>query len=180
MNPPRICVFAGSSPGSDPAYAAAARELGAELPARDLGLVFGGEATGLMGAVADGALAAGGEAIGVIPRLISGGGSPHPGVDQRFVDTLGERKQLMADLSGAFVALPGGLGTLDELTEMVTWTQLGVHRKQVVMLDVSGYWTPFAALLDVMVAGGLLQPAGRALLRFESSPAAALDAAVER
>jgi uncharacterized protein (TIGR00730 family) len=177
--PSRICVFAGSAHGSDPSYATVAHELGAELAARGLGLVFGGETAGLMGAVADGALAAGGKAIGVIPRLPSWDGAPHPGVEQRFVDTLAERKQLMADLADAFIALPGGLGTLDELTEMVTWGQLGIQRKRVVMLDVRGYWTPFAALLDAMVAAGFLQPAGRALLHFESSAAAAVDAAVE-
>lgn len=178
--PSRICVFAGSAHGSDPAFATAARDLGAELAARNLGLVFGGETAGLMGAVADGALAAGGKAIGVIPRLPSWDGAPHPGVEQRFIDTLAERKQLMADLADAFIALPGGLGTLDELTEMVTWGQLGIQRKRVVMLDARGYWTPFAELLDAMVAAGFLQQAGRALLRFESSPAAAVDAAVER
>jgi uncharacterized protein (TIGR00730 family) len=177
--PSRICVFAGSAHGSDPAFATAARDLGAELAARGLGLVFGGETAGLMGAVADGALAAGGKAIGVIPRLPSWDGAPHPGVEQRFVDTLAERKQLMADLADAFIALPGGLGTLDELTEMVTWGQLGIQRKRVVMLDVRGYWTPFDALLDAMVAAGFLQPEGRALLHFESSAAAAVDAAIK-
>jgi uncharacterized protein (TIGR00730 family) len=177
-SPHRICVFAGSSPGADPAFAFAARELGAELAARDLGLVFGGEAAGLMGAVADGALAGGGEVIGVVPHLLSGSGTPQPGADLRYVDTLAERKQLMADLADGFVALPGGLGTLDELTEVVTWTQLGVHDKHVVLLDVAGYWAPFAQLLEAMATTGFLQPAGRALLRFEDSPAAAIDAAI--
>jgi len=174
--PPRVCVFAGSGVGSDPAFAAAARELGAALAARELGLVFGGEASGLMGAVADGAVGAGGEAIGVIPRFLADIGTPHPGAEIRLVDTLAERKLLMADLAAGFVALPGGLGTLDELTEMVTWTQLGVHDKPLVLLEVLGCWTKLGELLDSMVANGFLHPEGRALLRFETDPAAALDA----
>lgn len=171
----RVCVFAGSGVGADPAFAAAAHELGAALAARDLGLVFGGEATGLMGAVADGAVDAGGEAIGVIPNFLADTGTPHPGAEIRLVDTLAERKQLMADLSIGFVALPGGLGTLDELTEMVTWTQLGVHDKPLVLLDVLGCWAKLAELLDSMVANGFVRTEARALLRFESDPAAALD-----
>jgi uncharacterized protein (TIGR00730 family) len=176
MNPARVCVFAGSGVGNDPRFAAAARELGAALAARDLGLVFGGEATGLMGAVADGAIEAGGNAIGVIPRFLADIGIPHPGAEIRLVDTLGERKQLMADLAAGFVALPGGLGTLDELTEMVTWTQLGVHAKPVVLLDVCGCWSELASLLDSMVSNGFLRTEARALLRFEADPAGALDA----
>jgi uncharacterized protein (TIGR00730 family) len=171
-----VCVFAGSGTGNDPAFATAARELGAALAARDLGLVFGGEAAGLMGAVADGTVEAGGEAIGVIPRFLADVGTPHPGAEIRLVDTLAERKLLMADLAAGFVALPGGLGTLDELTEMVTWTQLGVHDKPLVLLDVLDCWARLEELLDSMVANGFLRPAARALLRFESDPAAALDA----
>ncbi|HTT95862.1 MAG TPA: TIGR00730 family Rossman fold protein [Solirubrobacterales bacterium] len=174
--PPRVCVFAGSGVGTDPAFAAAARELGATLAARDLGLVFGGEAAGLMGAVADGAVEGGGEVIGVIPRFLADIGSPYPGADIRLVDTLAERKLLMADLAAGFVALPGGLGTLDELTEMVTWTQLGVHDKPLVLLDVLGCWAKLRELLDSMVADGFLRPEARALLRFATSPAAAVAA----
>ena len=174
--PRRVCVFAGSRVGADPAFAAAARELGGLLAARDLGLVFGGEATGLMGAVADGATAAGGEAIGIIPRFLADIGTPHPGAEIRLVDTLAERKLLMAELSAGFVALPGGLGTLDELTEMVTWTQLGVHDKPLALINVHGCWTKLEELLDSMVADGFLRPAVRALLRFEPDPAAALAA----
>jgi uncharacterized protein (TIGR00730 family) len=174
--PRRICVFASSGTGTDPAFAAAARELGAKLAARDLGLVFGGEAAGLMGAVADGAIDAGGEAIGVVPTFLAERGSPHPGAEIRLVDTLADRKRVMAELSIGFVALPGGLGTLDELTEMVTWTQLGVHDKPLVLLDVLGCWTKLGELLDAMVANGFLRPATRALLRLETDPAAALDA----
>jgi len=178
MNPPRVCVFAGSGAGDDPAFAAAARELGAALAARDLGLVFGGESAGLMGAVADGTLEAGGTVIGVIPHFLADAGTPHPGAEIRLVDTLGERKKLMADLSAGFVALPGGLGTLDELTEMATWTQLGVHDKPLVLLDVADCWRELASLLDAMVANGFLRPEGRALFEFATDPAAAVAAVV--
>ena len=174
----RVCVFCGSSMGADPAYATAARDLGAAIAGRGLGLVFGGTGAGLMQAVADGALEAGGEVIGVMPSFLADGAGAHPGVEIRVVDTLADRKALMADLAAGFVALPGGLGTLDELVEMVTWTQLGVHDKPLVLLDVLGYWSKFEELLDSMVTAGFLRPEGRALLRFESDPAAAV-AAVE-
>lgn len=177
-SPRRVCVFAGSQDGADPAFATAARELGATLAARDLGLVFGGTEAGLMQAVADGAIEAGGEAIGVMPRFLAERATSHPGAEIRLVDTLAERKLVMADLSVGFIALPGGLGTLDELAEMVTWTQLGVHEKPLVLLDVLGYWAKLEELLDSMVAGGFLRPEGRALLRLESDPATAV-AAVE-
>jgi uncharacterized protein (TIGR00730 family) len=176
--PARVCVFAGSGVGNDPAFAAAARELGAALAGRGLGLVFGGESAGLMGAVADGALAAGGDVIGVIPRFLLDIGTPYPGIEMRVVDTLAERKLLMAELSTGFVALPGGLGTLDELTEMVTWTQLGVHDKPLVLLDVADCWRELATLLDAMVANGFLRPENRALLQFATDPAAAVGAVV--
>jgi uncharacterized protein (TIGR00730 family) len=172
----RICVFCGSSLGADPAYAAAAHDLGAAIAKRDLGLVFGGTGSGLMQAVADGALEAGGEVIGVMPGFLADGA--HPGVEIRVVDSLTDRKILMADLAVGFVALPGGLGTLDELAEMVTWTQLGVHDKPLVLLDVLGYWTKLEVLLDSMVAAGFLRPENRALLPLETDPAAAV-AAVE-
>jgi uncharacterized protein (TIGR00730 family) len=174
--PRRVCVFAGSSVGADPAYLAAAHELGGALAGRGLGLVFGATGAGLMGAVADGAIEAGGEVIGVTPRFLAEVADDHPGVEIRVVDTLAERKLLMANLAAGFIALPGGLGTLDELAEMATWTQLGVHDKPLVLLDVLGYWSKLAELLDSMVAAGFLRPEGRALLRFESDPAAALDA----
>ncbi|HXF32256.1 MAG TPA: TIGR00730 family Rossman fold protein [Solirubrobacterales bacterium] len=176
--PRRVAVFAGASGGADPAFVAAAHQLGAELAGRGLGLVFGGTGSGLMGAVADGATEAGGEAIGVMPGFLAEVAIAHPEVEIRLVDTLAERKLLMADLSAGFVALPGGLGTLDELVEMVTWSQLGVQDKPLVLLDVLGYWAKFEELLDSMVANGFLRPEGRALLRFESDPAAAV-AAVE-
>jgi hypothetical protein len=176
MTPRRVCVFAGSSVGTDPAFLDAAHELGGALAGRGLGLVFGATGAGLMGAVADGAVEAGGEVIGVTPRFLAEVTEDLPGVEIRLVDTLAERKLLMADLAAGFIALPGGLGTLDELAEMATWTQLGVHDKRVVLLDVRGYWSKLEELLNSMVESGFLRPEGRALLRFESDPAAALDA----
>lgn len=178
MNPPRVGVFCGSSMGADPAFATAAHELGVAIGGRGLGLVFGGTGAGLMQAVADGALEAGGEVIGVMPSFLVDGAGAHPKVEIRVVDTLADRKLLMADLSGAFVALPGGLGTLDELVEMVTWTQLGIHDKPLVLLDVLGYWSKLAELLDSMVATGFLSAEGRGLLQFAADPAGAV-AAVE-
>jgi uncharacterized protein (TIGR00730 family) len=172
----RVCVFSGASMGNDPAFAAAAHELGAAIAARGLGLVFGGTGAGLMRAVADGALEAGGEVIGVMPDFLADRAEAHPAVELRVVDTLTDRKRLMADLAVGFVALPGGLGTLDELAEMVTWTQLGVHDKPLVLLDVLGYWSKFEELVDSMLANGFLRPEGRALLRFETDPGAAVDA----
>jgi uncharacterized protein (TIGR00730 family) len=143
----RVCVFCGASSGRVPAYADAARAFGAALAARGLGLVYGGGRVGLMGAVADGALAAGGEVIGVIPQELVDRELAHSGVTElRVVASLHERKALMAELSDAFVALPGGFGTLDELMEQLTWSQLGLHEKPVALFDVEGYWRPLIAL----------------------------------
>jgi hypothetical protein len=143
----RVCVFCGASSGRRAAYAGAARTFGALLAERGLGLVYGGGRVGLMGAVADGALAGGGEVIGVIPQELVDRELAHGGLtDLRVVGSLHERKALMAELSDAFVALPGGFGTLDELMEQLTWAQLGLHRKPVGLLDVEGYWAPLIAL----------------------------------
>jgi uncharacterized protein (TIGR00730 family) len=143
----RVCVFCGASSGRRAAYAAAARTFGALLAERGLGLVYGGGRVGLMGAVADGALAGGGEVIGVIPQELVDRELAHGGLTElRVVGSLHERKALMAELSDAFVALPGGFGTLDELMEQLTWAQLGLHRKPVGLLDVEGYWAPLIAL----------------------------------
>lgn len=143
----RVCVFCGASSGRVPAYAEAARSFGAALAARGLGLVYGGGRVGLMGAVADAALAAGGEVIGVIPQELVDRELAHDGVtDLRVVGSLHERKAHMAELSDAFVALPGGFGTLDELMEQLTWSQLGLHAKPVALFDVEDYWRPLIAL----------------------------------
>jgi uncharacterized protein (TIGR00730 family) len=172
----RVLVFCGSSPGARPEYAQAAGELGALIARRGLGLVYGGASVGLMGAVADGALAAGGEVIGVIPRQLVKREIAHTGLtDLREVGTMHERKALMAELSDAVIALPGGTGTLDELFELFTWSQLGLHRMPIGLLDVAGYWQPLLAMLDHMVAERLLRSEHRETLLVDTDPAALLD-----
>jgi uncharacterized protein (TIGR00730 family) len=143
----RVCVFCGASSGRVPTYAEAARAFGTAAAARGLGLVYGGGRVGLMGAVADAALAAGGEVVGVIPQELFDRELAHRGLTElRVVGSLHERKAAMADLADAFVALPGGFGTLDELMEQLTWSQLGLHDKPIGLLDVEGYWRPLIAL----------------------------------
>lgn len=171
-----VCVFCGSSSGSDERFAEAARELGAAVAERGLDLVYGGGQVGLMGEVADAALGAGGRVVGVIPSGLFSREVAHPGLTELHeVASMHERKALMYDRSDAFIALPGGFGTLDELCEVLTWTQLGLHAKPSVLLDVDGFWDPFVALLDGMTVAGLLKPANRALLAVRDAPAAALD-----
>ena len=176
----RVLVFCGSSPGARPEYTAAAAELGRLLAARNLGLVYGGARVGLMGAVADAALAAGGEVIGVIPRQLIEHEIAHTGLtDLREVSTMHERKALMAELSDAVIALPGGTGTLDELFELFTWSQLGLHRMPIGVLDVAGYWQPLLAMLDHMVAERLLRAEHRDTLLVQREPGPLLDALLE-
>jgi uncharacterized protein (TIGR00730 family) len=163
--PRRICVFCGSSPGRDPAYLAAARTVGSRLAERGIGVVYGGSRVGLMGAVADAALDADGEVIGVIPQGLVDRELAHTGLTElRTVGTLHERKAVMAELSDAFIALPGGLGTLEELAEVTSWAQLGLHAKPIGLLDVDDYWDDLLAWLDHAVETGFLAPADRALL----------------
>jgi uncharacterized protein (TIGR00730 family) len=160
-----VCVFCGSNPGARPEYAEAARLLGERIAGRGLRLVYGGGGIGLMGVVADAALAAGGEVVGVIPQHLVDRELAHPGVtDLRITGSMHERKALMADRSDAFVALPGGYGTCDELFEIVTWAQLGIHRKPVGLLNVNGFFTPLLGWLDHIVGEGLLKPKHRELL----------------
>jgi uncharacterized protein (TIGR00730 family) len=143
----RVCVFCGASSGRLPDYAEAARAFGAAAAARGLGIVYGGGRVGLMGAVADAALGAGGEVIGVIPQELVDRELAHGGLTElHVVGSLHERKALMAELSDAFVALPGGFGTLDELLEQLTWSQLGLHAKPVGLFEVQEYWRPLIAL----------------------------------
>jgi uncharacterized protein (TIGR00730 family) len=145
----RILVFCGSSPGRLPQYADAAVALGRLLAERGLGVVYGGASVGMMGAVADGALAAGGEVIGVIPQRLLESEIAHAGVTKlHIVDTMHERKALMAELSDAVIALPGGSGTLEELFEVFTWSQLGLFHKPIGILDVEGYWQPLLSFLE--------------------------------
>jgi uncharacterized protein (TIGR00730 family) len=167
----RVCVFCGSSAGVDPAYAESARATGRLLAERGLGLVYGGGNVGLMGIVADAALAAGGEVIGVIPEALMRMEVGHLGLSRlHVVATMHERKALMADLSDAFIALPGGIGTLEELFEVWTWGQLGLHPKPLGLLDVAGYYGHLHAFLDHTVAQGFLKNRHRAMVAVESEP----------
>ena len=160
-----ICVFCGASSGNDPRYAAAAAAVGERLARRGIQLVYGGGRLGLMGAVADGALAAGGRVVGVIPRGLVDRELAHTGVSElRVVETLHQRKAVMAELSDGFIALPGGLGTLEELAEVLSWAQLDLHAKPIGLLDVGGYFAPFEAFLDHAVAEGFIAERHRRLL----------------
>jgi uncharacterized protein (TIGR00730 family) len=172
----RLCVFCGSSTGRQPAYAQTARALGAELVRRGLGLVYGGGSVGLMGVIADAVLAEGGEVIGVLPRGLVGKELGHEGLTElHLVDSMHERKALMASLADGFVALPGGLGTLEEILEILTWAQLGIHRKPVGLVDVEGYWSGLLALVRHAVGEGFIRPEYAALLLVDPAPAALLD-----
>jgi uncharacterized protein (TIGR00730 family) len=160
-----ICVFCGANSGTDPRYPAAAAAVGERLATRGIQLVYGGGRLGLMGAVADAALAAGGRVVGVIPRGLVDRELAHPRVSElRIVDTLHERKAVMAELSDAFVALPGGLGTLEELAEVLSWAQLDLHAKPIGLLDVGGYFASLEAFLDHAVTEGFLAERHRRLL----------------
>jgi uncharacterized protein (TIGR00730 family) len=172
----RLCVFCGSSPGNGDQYLAGARGLGRALTERGIGLVYGGASVGCMGAIADAVLQSGGEVIGVIPRVLVEREIAHPGLsDLRIVQTLHERKALMAELAGGFVALPGGAGTLDELFEAWTWAQLGLHRKPVGLLNVAGYYDQLAGFLDHALGAGFLNAEHRGMLAIESDPQALLN-----
>jgi uncharacterized protein (TIGR00730 family) len=172
----RICVFCGSSPGRSPAFAQAAVELGQIIVARGLGLVYGGASVGLMGKLADTVLQAGGEVIGVIPDTLIRYEVAHRGLpDLRVVRSMAERKTLMAELSDGFISLPGGTGTLDEMTEMLTWSQLGEHDKPSGLLDVDGFYSNLIAFLDHAVEERFLRPEHRAMLIVETSANALLD-----
>jgi uncharacterized protein (TIGR00730 family) len=172
----RICVFCGSSPGRDPRHLEAARLMGRTLVARGHGLVYGGGSVGLMGAVADAALAAGGEVIGVIPQVLQIRELAHRSLTAlHVVGSMHERKALMAELSEGFVALPGGMGTLEELAEVLTWAQLGLHARPVGLLDVAGYYQALATFFDQAVTAGFLRPEHRRLLLMGEEPAALLD-----
>lgn len=173
----RICVFCASSPGSDSRFIETAKSLGQMLALRSIGLVYGGGNVGLMGAVADGALACNGEVIGVIPRALVERELAHRGVTSlEVVDSMHARKSRMYDLADAFIAMPGGFGTLDELFETLTWAQLGMHQKPIGLLDVAGYWQPLLQMLDCAVAAGLLRHEHRRMLLAESDAGALLDA----
>jgi uncharacterized protein (TIGR00730 family) len=172
----RVCVFCGSSPGARPAYAEATAELARLLVADGLGLVYGGANVGLMAVLADTVLAEGGDAIGVIPQPLVDREIAHPGLsDLRVVGSMHERKALMAELADAFVALPGGLGTLEELFEVYTWSQLGLHSKPCALLDVEGYYSGIAGFLDHAVSERFVRAEHRAMLVVESDTRRLLD-----
>ena len=171
----RVCIYAGSNPGRDPAYAEAAAALAELLAGRGIGIVYGGGKVGLMGVLADAGLAAGAEVLGVMPQALIDREIGHEGLTElHIVDSMHERKALMAELAGAFIALPGGAGTLEELIEIYTWSQLGLHRKPMGVLNVNGYYDGLAALLDHAVGEGFVREAHRAALHFESDPEALL------
>jgi hypothetical protein len=167
----RLCVFCGSKHGVRPAYREAARAMGEALVTAGIDLVYGGGRVGLMGVVADAVLDAGGEVIGVIPEAMSDREIAHYGLtDLHVVKTMHERKALMYNLSDGFVALPGGLGTLEELFEITTWSQLGLHAKPTGLLDVAGFYTPLVAFLDQLVGEGFVSRRHRGLLRVGADP----------
>jgi uncharacterized protein (TIGR00730 family) len=173
----RICVFCGSSSGESPIYLESATRVGEILAREGLGLVYGGSRVGLMGRLADSVLEHGGEVIGVIPRALVNREVAHGGLTElRIVASMHERKAVMAELSDAFIALPGGLGTLEELFEVVTWSQLGLHQKPSGVLDVRGYYQPLIAFLDHAVNEGFLATQHRRMIMLENDP----DALVAR
>jgi hypothetical protein len=176
----RVCVFCGSSPGARPLYADAARRLAEALAGRRLTLVYGGGNVGLMGILADAVLARGAEVIGVIPESLVAWEVAHTGLSElRVVDSMHTRKALMADLADAFIALPGGLGTLEEFLEIVTWAQLGFHDKPIGLLNTDGYFDPLLKLLEHAVAEQFVRPEHRALV-LVAGDAVDLLAAMER
>lgn len=172
----RLAVYCGSSMGTDPAFADTARALGVEMAARGLGLVYGGGRLGLMGVVADAVLEAGGEAFGVIPQALVDLEVAHPGLtDLDVVTSMHERKARMTELCDAFVALPGGIGTLDELFEAWTWNALGYHAKPFALLNVAGFWDGLAGFLDHTTRCGFMSPARREQLLVAGTVDEALD-----
>jgi len=172
-----LCVFCGSSPGADPAFAAAATAMGRAIAQRGLTLVYGGGRVGLMGIVADAALAAGGEAHGVIPTFLADKEVGHDGLTRLDkVSSMHERKARMAELSDGFITLPGGIGTLEEVSEVWTWAQLGLHRKPIGFLNVAGYYEGLFSFVDHAVRSEFLKPAHARILQRATDPEVLLDA----
>jgi len=170
------CVFCGSSPGARAEYREVATALGREIAGRGLRLVYGGASVGLMGAVADAALDAGGEVVGVIPHALAKKEVMHEGLTElRYVDSMHERKAMLGDLADAFIALPGGLGTFEELLEVLTWAQLGIHQRPCGLLNVAGYYDPMLAMIERAVEERFVRAEHRGLLMAASEPAELLD-----
>ena len=175
--PFHVCVFCGARTGVAPAFLEAAAQLGRRIGERGLGLVYGGARVGLMGALADAALASGAPVLGVLPRALSSVEVAHTGLTELIlVDGLHARKARMTAESDAFIALPGGFGTLDELFEALTWAQLGLHTRPLGLLNVDGFWDPLVATIERQVAHGFVTPSDRARLSVEGAPDALLDA----
>ncbi len=172
----RVAVYCGSAAGSDPAFLTEAVALGTAIAAAGLGMVYGGASVGLMGAVADAALAAGAEVIGVLPEVLAGSEIAHAGLTRlEVVPTMHARKARMVKLADAFLILPGGYGTLDELMEIVTWKQLRLHAKPCVLINTAGYWDGLLSFLDSTVAAGFLKPENRKLLQVAENAAEAVE-----
>lgn len=175
----RVCVFCGSRPGTDPAYLDAAKALGTAIASRGMSLVYGGAKVGLMGAVADAALAAGGQVVGIIPKSLVTKEIAHDGLTELFLtESMHERKERMITLSDAFISMPGGFGTYDELFEVLTLAQIGIHDKPQGMLNVKGFFDPLVKLLEHTIAESFAAPQHAGLYVVESTPAALLDALV--
>jgi uncharacterized protein (TIGR00730 family) len=178
-NQKRVAVYCGSANGNDPAFLADARALGAAIAAAGLGLVYGGACVGLMGAVADAALAGGAEAVGVLPEVLADREIAHTGLTRlERVPTMHKRKARMAALADAFIILPGGYGTLEELLEVLAWAQLRIHAKPCILINTSGYWNGLLAFLDTAVAAGFLKVRNRELLQVAANAEEAVGMAV--
>lgn len=176
FDPPYITVFCGSRLGTRPEYVTAAEELGRTLVKNGLGLVYGGGSVGLMGKIADSVLEAGGEVIGVIPEVLSRPEIAHPNLTTlHVVDSMHTRKKMMNDLCGGFIAMPGGIGTFEELFEVLSWAQLRIHAKPIGLLDVAGFWTGLRGLMDGATAEGFINPIHRELLIRAGGPQELLD-----
>jgi len=166
----RVAVFCGSAHGTNPAFAAEARALGAAIAAAGLGLVYGGASAGLMGTIADASLAAGAEVIGVLPAVLSQKEIAHPRLTRlELVKTMHQRKARQVELADAFLVLPGGYGTMDEMIEVITWAQLGMHAKPCILINTTGYWDGFLAFLDTTVSSGFVRPQNRSLVSVAAS-----------
>jgi uncharacterized protein (TIGR00730 family) len=175
---PRICVFCGSADGADPVYLQTARELGERIAAGGMGLVYGGATVGLMGVLANAAIAGGAEVIGVMPDVLMDREIAHPGITHfHVVKTMHERKALMYEHADAFIALPGGYGTLDEFIEIVTWAQLKIHQKPCILINTNGYYDSLLAFLDQAMSQGFLKPENRKLIQVADNAEMALKIA---
>ena len=176
----RVAVYCGSANGTNPAFVAEAQALGAAIAAAGLGMVYGGASAGLMGAVANAALAGGAEVIGVLPAVLPRKEIAHHTLTHlELVETMHQRKARQVELADAFLVLPGGYGTMDEMVEVVTWAQLGLHAKPVILINTAGYWNGLLAFLDSAVAAGFLKPQNRELMRVAANAEEAVKLAVE-